>query len=76
MPLIDISLIKNVCSPEQKRKLIETVTDAVVAAEGEALRPITWVRILEIEEGQWGIGGKPLTAADVAALASGSKGSD
>jgi 4-oxalocrotonate tautomerase len=71
MPLVDIGLIKNVCSPAQKRRLIEEVTDLVAGLEGEALRPVTWVRIYEIEEGDWGIGGKPLTAADVAALARG-----
>lgn len=70
MPLIDIGLIKNVCTAEQKRQLIESVTDAVVKVEGEALRPVTWVRVYEIEEGHWAIGGKPLLAADVLALAS------
>jgi 4-oxalocrotonate tautomerase len=69
MPLINIELIKDVFTPEQKAALIEKVTDAVVSVEGEALRPVTWVRIQEFEQGDWAIGGKPLRAADVHALA-------
>ena len=43
--------------------------DAMVSVEGEALRGVTWVRIQEVEQGDWAIGGKTLTAADVHALA-------
>jgi 4-oxalocrotonate tautomerase len=69
MPLVDIHVIKEVFTPEQKRSLIEKVTDAMVSVEGEAMRPVTWVRIREVEQGDWAIGGKTLTAADVHALA-------
>lgn len=69
MPLVNIEVIKGVFTPDQKATLIEKVTDAMVAVEGEALRPVTWVRIQEFEQGDWAIGGKPLRAADVHALA-------
>ena len=69
MPLVTIDVIKDVFTPSQKRDLIEKVTDAMVSVEGEALRGVTWVRIQEIEQGDWAIGGKTLTAADVQALA-------
>ena len=69
MPLVTIDVIKDVFTPSQKRDLIEKVTDAMVAVEGEALRGVTWVRIQEVEQGDWAIGGKTLTAADVHALA-------
>lgn len=69
MPLVDIQVIRDVFTPDQKRALLEKVTDAMVAVEGEAMRPVTWVRIREIEQGDWAIGGKPMTAADVHALA-------
>jgi 4-oxalocrotonate tautomerase len=69
MPLVDIHVIKEVFTPEQKRSLIEKVTEAMIAVEGENMRPVTWVRIREIEQGDWAIGGKPLTAADVHAMA-------
>jgi 4-oxalocrotonate tautomerase len=71
MPLVDIQLIKGVFTPEQKKHMIEKVTDAMVSIEGEAMRGVTWVRVQEINSGEWGIGGKALTAEDVKALAAG-----
>lgn len=70
MPLVDIQLIKGVFTPEQKKTMIQKVTDAMVAIEGEKMRSVTWVRVQEVESGQWAIGGTPLTAADVKAMAS------
>ena len=69
MPLVNIEVIKDVFTPAQKRTLIERVTEAMVSVEGEALRGVTWVRIQEFEQGDWAIGGKPLTALDVHQLA-------
>jgi 4-oxalocrotonate tautomerase len=69
MPLVDIQLIKAVFSPDQKTAMIQKVTDAMVDIEGEAMRGVTWVRVQEIESGEWGIGGKAMTAADVKAIA-------
>jgi 4-oxalocrotonate tautomerase len=71
MPLVTIDVIKDVFTPKQKQDLIRKVTDAMVAVEGEAMRGVTWVRIQEIQQGDWGIGGQMLTAADVHAMASG-----
>ena len=69
MPLVDIQVIKGVFSLDQKQAMIRGVTDAMVAVEGEAMRPVTWVRVQEVESGQWAIGGTPLTAAEVTAMA-------
>jgi 4-oxalocrotonate tautomerase len=69
MPLVDIQLIRGVFSPDQKKLMIQKVTDAMVAVEGETMRPVTWVRVQEIESGEWAIGGSPLTASDVKAMA-------
>lgn len=71
MPLIDIQVIKNVFTPAQKGELVERVTDAVVSVEGEAMRRVTWVRVQEIDEGNWAIGGTRLSAADVHRMAAG-----
>jgi len=69
MPLVDIQLIKGVFTPDQKKVMIQKVTDAMVSVEGEPMRPVTWVRVQEIESGEWAIGSNPLTAADVKATA-------
>lgn len=71
MPLVTIDVIKDVFTPKQKQELIDKVTEAMIAVEGESLRGVTWVRINEYQGGDWAIGGKALKAADVHALASG-----
>jgi 4-oxalocrotonate tautomerase len=68
MPFIQVKLINEVFSAEEKKKMITRLTDAMVSIEGEHLRPVTWVVIEEVKGGQWGIGGQPLTAADVKAM--------
>lgn len=70
MPLVDIHLIEGVFDKTQKQKMISKVTDAMVEIEGEAMRGVTWVRVYEVASGEWGIGGKALTAADVKAIQS------
>jgi 4-oxalocrotonate tautomerase len=37
----------------------------MIAVEGECMRPVTWIRINEIEQCDWAIGGKSLKADDV-----------
>lgn len=68
MPLVDIQLVEGVFDDTQKRKMIEDVTETMVAIEGEAMRGVTWVRIQELASGEWGIGGKPVTASDIRAM--------
>jgi 4-oxalocrotonate tautomerase len=68
MPLVTIDLIKNVFTPAQKAEMIDRVTEAMIAVEGEAMRGVTWVRLMEVAEGEWGIGGKTLRSADVHAM--------
>jgi 4-oxalocrotonate tautomerase len=68
MPLVDIQLIAGVFDRQQKQDMIAKVTDAMVAIEGEAMRQVTWVRIHEVASGEWGVGGRGLTAADVKAM--------
>jgi len=68
MPLVDIQLIEGVFDQSQKQEMISKVTEAMVEVEGEALRGVTWVRVHEVASGEWGIGGKGVTAADVKAM--------
>ncbi|MES9945905.1 MAG: tautomerase family protein [Candidatus Thiodiazotropha sp.] len=70
MPLITVNLIENVFSPEEKVEMIEKLTNAMVEIEGESMRSVTWVKIEEVPEGQWGIGGNAMTAAMVHQLQS------
>jgi len=71
MPLVTIDVIKDVFTPAQQQAMITEVTNAMLKVEGEALRGVTWVKINEINGGDWAIGGQPLTAGDVQKLARG-----
>ena len=68
MPLVTIDVIQDAFTPDQKKSIIEKVTEAMIAVEGEAMRPVTWVKINEIAQGDWAIGGQRLNAAAVHAM--------
>ena len=71
MPLVNVKLIEGVFTPTQKQEMIRKLTEAMVAVEGESMRSVTWVVIDEVKSGDWALGGKPLTTADVLALSAG-----
>lgn len=71
MPLVNVKLIEGVFTPEQKRRIVRDLTEAMVAIEGENMRPVTSVIVEEVHSGDWGIGGNPLSTADVKAMAAG-----
>lgn len=71
MPLIEVNVIKDVFTPEQKHQIITKLTDTMVEIEGENMRSVTSCIIREVASGDWGIAGNPLTTADVKALAAG-----
>lgn len=71
MPFINVKIIENVFSPDQKRQIIEKLTDTMVEIEGETMRGVTWVVVEEVASGDWGIGGNALTTQDVKALQAG-----
>ena len=61
MPLVQIKGVEGFLTKEQKQEIIKKVTDAVVSVEGEGLRSVTWVTIEDVNEGEWGVGGEPVT---------------
>ena len=75
MPLVNIRVPEGSLSEEKKNRMIKLVTDAVVEAEGygDAVRPITWVIIEEVKDGNWGAGGRPVKLEDLAKLVKGGR---
>ena len=71
MPMVDIQLIEGVFTPEEKAEMIEKVTNTMVEIEGETLRDLTWVRVIEVASGDWGIAGQGVTADMVKAKRAG-----
>ena len=68
MPLINFKAIEGVISDEQKRALIQKLTEATVAVYGEGIRPVTTVIVEDVPSGAWGVAGNPATTADVQGL--------
>ena len=64
MPPINVKVIEDVFTPEQKREIVERLTDAMVSVEGENMRSVTC-------RGDWGLGGTIATTERVKALAAG-----
>ena len=71
MPFVNVKLIEGVFDADQKREMIERLTETMVGIEGENMRQVTWVVIEEVRSGDWGIGGNALSTEDVKALAAG-----
>ncbi|WP_461517647.1 tautomerase family protein [Porticoccus sp.] len=70
MPLAQLKGLSGYLDAEQKKLLIERVTDAILSVEGEGLRPVTWVIIDDVPEGQWGVGGNTVSVNFLKNLAS------
>jgi 4-oxalocrotonate tautomerase len=71
VPFVNVKVIEGVFDADDKRQIVEGVTEAMVAVEGENMRGVTWVVVEEVRSGDWGIGGRALTTEDVRALAAG-----
>ena len=71
MPIINVQMIEGVFDSDQKREMIEKLTETMIEIEGENLRGVTHVVLQETKSGDWGIGGRPTTAEDVHALQAG-----
>ena len=71
MPLVEVKVIEGVFNDEKRRQIVEGVTEAMVAIEGEGMRGVTWVLVEEVRSGDWGIGGRAITTEDVRSLAAG-----
>ena len=65
MPFVNVKLIKGVFDDSQKQEMLTRITETMVDIEGEAMRPVTWVLVEELNSGEWGVGGKGLTTQDV-----------
>jgi 4-oxalocrotonate tautomerase len=69
--MVNVKLIEGAFTDDQKREMVEKLTDAMVEIEGENMRGVTWVVIDEVKSGDWGLGGEPLMTEAVHALAAG-----
>lgn len=59
MPYINVKLVKEQVTPEQKKRIFEGLTDLIVNVMGRE-RTLTVITLDELSETQWSIGGKTL----------------
>jgi len=71
MPLVTMDVIQDVRTPAQKNELINRVAEAMVAVEGENMRPVRWVRINESKGGDYATVDMALRASEVHPLTAG-----
>ena len=71
MPLVTVKLIEGVFDAEEKREMVEKLTEAMVEVEGESMRGVTWVVLEEVRSGDWSVGGQALTTSHVRAIRTG-----
>ena len=69
MPLAQLKGLSGFLSMEQKQELNRKVMEAIVSAEGEGVRPVTWVIVEDVPSGQWGVGGTPVTTGTLQQMA-------
>ncbi|HAO31544.1 MAG TPA: tautomerase family protein [Candidatus Competibacter sp.] len=61
MPIIDVRFIQDVvATADQKRQLIEQLTETFVSICGEVTRPFVYCLIHETPQMEWGISGVPM----------------
>jgi 4-oxalocrotonate tautomerase len=62
VPIITVKVIKGVVltSDEQKRELLQKMTDTFISVVGDVARPYTYCIIEETPLYEWSIGGRPL----------------
>jgi 4-oxalocrotonate tautomerase len=71
VPFVNVKLIEGVFDADQKRQIVERLTDTMVEIEGENMRRVTWVVVEEVKSGDWGIAGQAMTTEAVRALTAG-----
>ena len=62
MPFANLKVPEGTLTPQSKKLLVDTVTDAYASVYGDQARAATMVLVEEVHEGGWGISGNILTA--------------
>jgi 4-oxalocrotonate tautomerase len=65
MPIIDVKVLENVLTDDEKTAIAQKMTEGFIDVAGEAARPVTWVVIQDVPSGQWTMGGNPVTTEGV-----------
>ena len=70
MPVIEINVIEGAFTHEEKREMVERLTEALLEIGGEGIRAKTHALIIETPSGEWAVGGRALATKDVHSMRS------
>jgi 4-oxalocrotonate tautomerase len=65
MPVINVRVMENVLSADQKSEIAKQVTETCASVIGEPVRELTWVIVDDIASGTLSIGGNQITTEAV-----------
>ena len=65
MPFVEVKVVRDVLSTEEKSQVIEEITSVLARMKGDEFAAGTWVVVNEIDDGNWGEGGSVLRAEHV-----------
>jgi 4-oxalocrotonate tautomerase len=65
MPFIDVKVLENVLTDDEKQTIAARIAEAFISVAGEPARPVTHVVVEDVPSGLWSIGGQPLTSEGV-----------
>ncbi|WP_248864466.1 tautomerase family protein [Streptomyces halobius] len=61
---MEIKAIEGVFAHEQKRRMVERLSGALIERTGEQMRPFTHAFIADTPSAEWGVGGTAKSAED------------
>jgi 4-oxalocrotonate tautomerase family enzyme len=65
MPVVNLRVMEDVLSTEQKQEIAQQFTDTLASVIGAPVRELTWVIVDDIESGALSIGGNAVTTEGV-----------
>ncbi len=71
MPVVNLRVMENVLSREQKQEIAQQFTDTLASVIGEPVRELTWVIVDDIGSGALSIGGNAVSTEGVREMLAG-----
>jgi 4-oxalocrotonate tautomerase len=71
MPVVNVKVMENVLTLDQKAEIAKQMTETVASVVGEPVRELTWVIVDDIASGALSIGGKQITTEAVKEMLAG-----
>jgi 4-oxalocrotonate tautomerase len=71
MPVVNVRVMENVLTPDQKFEIAKQVTETCASVIGEPVRELTWVIVDDIASGALSIGGNQITTGAVKEMLAG-----